>query len=113
MGAAMRYFYGAAHEQFPPGHLLRQAVEAAAAGFAGDRVSGRGRYFATDGAFLHTRPERRPPIYVSAFGSNAAGVAARWGDGLWTLADPESAPAVIDAYRSGCDAAGKEPGEII
>jgi len=92
---------------------LEEALQIVHALFDGDRVSGRGRYFATDGAFLHTRPERRPPIYVSAFGSNAAGIAARWGDGLWTLADPESAPAVIDAYRSGCDDAGKEPGEII
>jgi coenzyme F420-dependent glucose-6-phosphate dehydrogenase len=50
---------------------------------------------------------------VSAFGARAAGVAARRGDGLWTLADPESAPDLIDAYRGACDDAGKEPGEII
>src|SRR3954449_8114180 len=31
----MRYFYGAAHEQFPPDDLLRQAIEAAEAGFDG------------------------------------------------------------------------------
>src|SRR3954466_3977991 len=31
----MRYFYGAAHEQFPPDDLLRQATEAAEAGFDG------------------------------------------------------------------------------
>src|SRR5215207_1406731 len=31
----MRYFYGAAHEQFPPDDLLRQAVEAEQAGFDG------------------------------------------------------------------------------
>jgi coenzyme F420-dependent glucose-6-phosphate dehydrogenase len=50
---------------------------------------------------------------VSAFGPHAAGVAGRLGDGLWTLADPESAPDLIDAYRGACDDAGKEPGEII
>jgi coenzyme F420-dependent glucose-6-phosphate dehydrogenase len=50
---------------------------------------------------------------VSAFGPDAAGVAARCGDGLWTLADPESAPELIDAYRSACDDSSKEPGEII
>jgi coenzyme F420-dependent glucose-6-phosphate dehydrogenase len=81
--------------------------------FDGERLSYDGRHFETDEAILHTRPNRRPPIYVSAFGPRAAGVAARWADGLWTLADPESAPDVIDAYKSACEDAGKEPGEII
>jgi hypothetical protein len=48
---------------------------------------------------LHTLAERRPPVYVSAFGPQAAEVAGRWGDGLWTLPDPESTPEVIEAYR--------------
>src|SRR3954467_6048927 len=81
--------------------------------FEGERLSYDGRHFETDEAILHTRPNRRPPIYVSAFGPKAAGVAARHGDGLWTLADPETAPDVIDAYRSACDDAGREPGEIV
>jgi coenzyme F420-dependent glucose-6-phosphate dehydrogenase len=50
---------------------------------------------------------------VSAFGPRAAGVTARWADGLWTLADPDSAPEVIDAYKGACEDAGKEPGEIV
>jgi coenzyme F420-dependent glucose-6-phosphate dehydrogenase len=78
----------------------------------GERLDHEGR-FRTKAAFLHTRPERRPPIYVSAFGPDAADVAARLSDGLWTLADPESAPELIDAYRAACDDAGKPPGEII
>jgi coenzyme F420-dependent glucose-6-phosphate dehydrogenase len=81
--------------------------------FDGERLSYDGRHFETDEAILHTRPDRRPPIYVSAFGPKAAGVAARWGDGLWTLGDPDMAPEVIEAYRSACDDAGKEPGEIV
>jgi coenzyme F420-dependent glucose-6-phosphate dehydrogenase len=217
----VRYFYGAAHEQFPPDDLLRQAVEAERAGFAGigcsdhlqpwwgggesahawvwlgavgqattdvaigtavtppgpryhpvliaqawatleamfpgrpflgigsgeslnesplgadwpapagqvermdeglgiinalldgERVDHDGPHFRTKGAVLHTRPERRPPIYVSAFGAKAAAAAARRGDGLWTLADPEMAPDVIDSYRSACDDDGHEPGEIV
>jgi coenzyme F420-dependent glucose-6-phosphate dehydrogenase len=40
-------------------------------------------------------------------------VAARLGDGLWTLADPESAPELIEAYRDARDDAGRQPGEII
>jgi coenzyme F420-dependent glucose-6-phosphate dehydrogenase len=81
--------------------------------FEGERLTYDGRHFETDEAILHTRPNRRPPIYVSAFGPKAAQVAARWGDGLWTLADPESAPEVIDAYRGACEDAGREPGEIV
>jgi coenzyme F420-dependent glucose-6-phosphate dehydrogenase len=50
---------------------------------------------------------------VSAFGLDAAGVAARLGDGLWTLADPDSAPELIEVYKRECEAAGKEVGEII
>lgn len=73
----------------------------------------RGRSFRTKAAYLHTRGERRPPIYISAFGPDAAAVAARHGDGLWTLADPEAAPGLIQAYRSACDDAGREAGEII
>ena len=40
--------------------------------FDGERLSYDGRYFETDEAILHTRPNRRPPIYVSAFGPKAA-----------------------------------------
>src|SRR3954454_7525476 len=76
--------------------------------FDGERLSYDGLHFQTDEAILHTRPNRRPPIYVSAFGPKAAAVAARWADGLWTLADPESAPEVIDAYKGACEDAGKE-----
>src|SRR5215207_2621849 len=79
----------------------------------GERVDHQGRFFRTKAAYLHTRGERRPPVYVSAFGPDAAGVAARRGDGLWTLADPQAAPGLIEAYRAACDDAGKQPGEII
>jgi coenzyme F420-dependent glucose-6-phosphate dehydrogenase len=92
---------------------MDEALEIIGRLFDGERFDYDGRYFRTKQAYLHTRAERRPPIYVSAFGPRAAGVAARRSDGLWTLADPERAPKVIDAYRAACDDAGKEPGEII
>jgi coenzyme F420-dependent glucose-6-phosphate dehydrogenase len=92
---------------------MEEALDIINALFAGERLTREDRFFTTDGAYLHTKVERRPPIYVSAFGPKAAGVAARQGDGLWTLADPETAPEVIDAYRSACDDAGKDPGEIV
>ncbi|HEY0317341.1 MAG TPA: TIGR03557 family F420-dependent LLM class oxidoreductase [Solirubrobacterales bacterium] len=93
---------------------MEEALEIIRALFAGERLSRRGKHFATDGAYLHTRPEdRQPPIYVSAFGPRAARVAGRLGDGLWTLADPESVPEILDAYRGAAADAGREPGEIV
>jgi coenzyme F420-dependent glucose-6-phosphate dehydrogenase len=92
---------------------MEEALEIIGRLLDGERVDHEGDFFRTKRAYLHTRPERRVPVYVSAFGPDAAGVAARLGDGLWTLADPESAPGLIEAYRDACDDAGKEPGEII
>jgi coenzyme F420-dependent glucose-6-phosphate dehydrogenase len=92
---------------------MEEALEIINALLDGERLDHDGRYYRTKKAYLHTRGERRPPIYVSAFGPRAAGAAARQSQGLWTLADPESAPELIDAYRSACEDAGKEPGEII
>jgi coenzyme F420-dependent glucose-6-phosphate dehydrogenase len=81
--------------------------------WSGETVTQDGKHFSTDEAKIHSLPERRPPIYVSAFGPKAAAVAGRRGDGLWTLADPEQAPEVIDAYKSAAEDAGREPGEIL
>jgi coenzyme F420-dependent glucose-6-phosphate dehydrogenase len=50
---------------------------------------------------------------MSAFGPQAAEIAGRLADGIWTLADPQKAPAVIAAYRRAAEQAGREPGEII
>src|SRR3954469_11188101 len=92
---------------------MEEALELIGRLLDGERVDHDGRFFKTTAAYLHTRGERRPPVYVSAFGPQPARVAARLGDGVWTLADPESAPEVIDAYRDEREDAGKEAGEII
>jgi coenzyme F420-dependent glucose-6-phosphate dehydrogenase len=92
---------------------MEEALELIGRLLDGERVDHEGRFYRTTAAYLHTRGERRPPVYVSAFGPRAARVAARLGDGLWTLADPASAPELIEAYRAGCEDTGKEPGEII
>jgi coenzyme F420-dependent glucose-6-phosphate dehydrogenase len=92
---------------------MEEALEIILALFDGERLSRKGRYFSTEGAYLHTNPGRRPPIYVSAFGPRAAAVAGRLGDGLWTLADPEAVPEIVDAYRGAAEDAGREPGEIV
>jgi coenzyme F420-dependent glucose-6-phosphate dehydrogenase len=91
---------------------LEEALEIIRRLFDGERLDTIG-HFRMKQAYLHTNPGRRPPLYVSAFGEHAAGVAARQGDGLWTLADPETVPDLIDAYKSACDDAGKEPGKVI
>jgi coenzyme F420-dependent glucose-6-phosphate dehydrogenase len=76
----------------------------------GEKLSEAGRFYKTQDTKLHTLADRRPPIWVSAFGPKAAAVAGRWGDGVWTLPDPESTPAVIEAFRS---ARGDDGGEIV
>jgi coenzyme F420-dependent glucose-6-phosphate dehydrogenase len=58
-------------------------------------------------------PRRRPPVYVSAFDEGAAHVAGRLGDGLWTRAEPELAPTLIEAYHEGSAEMGRDAGEIL
>ena len=58
-------------------------------------------------------PSGGPPVYLSAFHEQAAELAGRLCDGVWTLGDPTSAPGVLAAYRRGCEDAGRQPGEII
>jgi coenzyme F420-dependent glucose-6-phosphate dehydrogenase len=79
----------------------------------GETVTFEGRFFRTREARLFTLPERRPPVYMSAFGEQAAEIAGRWTEGVWSLADPRTVPGVIAGYRRGVEAAGREPGEVI
>ena len=74
----------------------------------GETVTMDAGWFKLKEAKLYTLAKSKPKLYVSAFGPQAAQVAARHGDGLWTLGDPEQGPEIIEAYRS---AGGK--GEII
>jgi coenzyme F420-dependent glucose-6-phosphate dehydrogenase len=92
---------------------MEEALELIRRFFDGERVTHEGKHFRANEAMLHTRAERQPPIYVSAFGPKAAAVAGRLGDGLWTLADPESVPDILDAYRGAAEDAGREPGEVL
>jgi coenzyme F420-dependent glucose-6-phosphate dehydrogenase len=79
----------------------------------GQTVDFEGRFFRTRRARLYTRPARKPPVYMSAFHEQAAEVAGRLADGVWTLGDPQTAPQVLDAYRRSCQEARREPGEIL
>ncbi len=66
----------------------------------GEKLTSEGRFYRCQDLKLHTLADRRPPIWVSAFGPKAASVAARWGDGIWTLPDPESTPELLEHWRS-------------
>jgi coenzyme F420-dependent glucose-6-phosphate dehydrogenase len=79
----------------------------------GETVTMDGGWFSLKEARLYTMAETRPKMYVSAFGPLAAKIAGKYGEGLWTLPDPQGAPKVIAAYRESCEAHGKEEGEII
>ncbi len=80
----------------------------------GETITEEGTFYRLEDCKLHSLAERRPPVWVSAFGPQAAAVAGKWGDGLWTLPDPDSTPGVIDAYRAARREAGREgDGEIL
>jgi coenzyme F420-dependent glucose-6-phosphate dehydrogenase len=92
---------------------LETGLEAITRLWNGETVTMDAGWFSLKDAKLWTRAGTRPKLYVSAFGPQSAQIAARYGDGLWTLGDPEQAPEIIDAYREACDEHGREPGEII
>jgi coenzyme F420-dependent glucose-6-phosphate dehydrogenase len=79
---------------------LDQGLEAIRRLWDGETVTMDGGWFALKDAKLYTKAKSKPKLYVSAFGPQAAQVAAKHGDGLWTLGDPEQAPEIIEAYRS-------------
>jgi coenzyme F420-dependent glucose-6-phosphate dehydrogenase len=81
--------------------------------WSGETVTMDGGWFELREARLYTLAERPPRMIVSAFGPQAAAIAGRHGQGLWTLGDPETAPDVIDAYKQACADNGKEVGDIV
>lgn len=92
--------------------LLEEAVDIIVRLLEGETLDSDG-HFPMRGARLHSRPARRPPVYVSAFHPGAARVAGRLGDGLWTLGDPETAPALIEVYRDACADNERPEGEVL
>jgi coenzyme F420-dependent glucose-6-phosphate dehydrogenase len=78
---------------------MDQALDVITRLWAGETVTADHGWFAVKECKLYTRARSRPKLFVSAFGDQAAGVAARRADGVWTLGDPESAPGVVEAYH--------------
>ena len=99
-----------------PGEMLERfeaGVDAIDRLWDGETVTVDAGWFKLKEAKLYTRAASRPKLYMSAFGPQAAAIAGRYGDGLWTLGDPEAVPEILEAYRRACSDNGKEKGEII
>jgi coenzyme F420-dependent glucose-6-phosphate dehydrogenase len=92
---------------------LEQALDVITRLWDGETVTADHGWFAVQEAKLYTLAEHRPKLYVAAFGPEAARVAGRWADGVWTLGDPDAVPEIADAYRESAREAGREPGELI
>lgn len=83
--------------------MLEEAVEVIRRLWTGEVVSHEGRHYTVDTARIYTLPERPPPIYMSAFGPKALGVAGRIADGFITT--KPDAGAVAEFRRTkGADA---------
>jgi coenzyme F420-dependent glucose-6-phosphate dehydrogenase len=92
---------------------MEHGLEAITRLWDGETVTMDGGWFRLKEAKLYSRSKTRPKLYISAFGPQAAEIAAKYGDGLWTLGDPEQAPEIIDAWKEARSKAGKDTGEII
>src|SRR5215213_6619023 len=63
--------------------MLSEAVAVMRRLWSGETVDHRGRHYTVENARLFTVPEEPPPVVVSAFGEEAARLAAADGDGIW------------------------------
>lgn len=78
---------------------LRECVDIIGALWSGETVTHHGHVDVVD-AKLYTLPERVPPAYVAALSPETARWAARWADGLITIAHPiDELEEVVDAFR--------------
>jgi G6PDH family F420-dependent oxidoreductase len=64
--------------------MLEEAIEVMRALWTGDVVTHHGRRYTVEHARLYSAPESAVPVYISAFGPEAADLAGRVGDGFVT-----------------------------
>ena len=69
--------------------MMEEAVDVIRLLHKGHTVSHHGPYYEVQEARIYTLPERPVPIYVSAFGPQAATLAGRIGDGMCVV-DPDA-----------------------
>jgi G6PDH family F420-dependent oxidoreductase len=85
--------------------MLEEAVELIRRLWKGDVVSARGRHYQVSNARIYTKPDRPPPIYLSAFGRAALRSAAEIADGyIGTAPDAE----LVGGFK---DASGGKPAQ--
>lgn len=77
--------------------MLEEAIEVVRELWKGESVTWRGEHYWVEDATIFDAPPDDIPIVVSAFGPNAAEVAARLGDGLWTTGTDTE---IVEAYRT-------------
>lgn len=94
-------------DPWPPGdvrlEMLEEAIELIRTMWKGKSTTFRGKYYRVEDATIFDPPPGDLPIVVSAFGTAAAKVAARCGDGLWMTG---TAAEAVEAFRQ---AGGKGP----
>jgi G6PDH family F420-dependent oxidoreductase len=90
-------------QHWPPARvrreMLAEAVELMRDLWTGDIVTRHGAHYTTENARIYTTPAGDVPVLVSAFGSEAAELAADIGDGLVTTSPDEETLATF--HRSG------------
>lgn len=64
--------------------MLREAIEVMRKLWRGGSVTYRGTHYTVENATIYDLPDQPFPLVVSAFGEQAAELAAEAGDGLWT-----------------------------
>ncbi|CAN5858289.1 LLM class F420-dependent oxidoreductase [soil metagenome] len=87
-------------DPWPPGDIrlamMEEAIEVIRLLWEGKSTTFRGDFYLGEDATIFDPPPGDLPLVVSAFGTDAAEVAARCGDGLWMTGTDA---AVVEAYR--------------
>jgi G6PDH family F420-dependent oxidoreductase len=78
---------------------LEEAITVVRELWKGETVDHDGTYYCVEDARIYDPPQHEVPIVVSAFGPEAAKVAARCGDGLWTTGS--ASESVANWQRAG------------
>jgi G6PDH family F420-dependent oxidoreductase len=81
--------------------MLEEAIELIRQLWTGDDVTFDGDFFTVENARIFDPPSSDIPIVVSAFGPEAAKMAGRIGDGLWTGGDAEIVETWAESGGSG------------
>jgi coenzyme F420-dependent glucose-6-phosphate dehydrogenase len=71
-----------------------------------------GEYFKVKNARLYTPPTGKIPLYMAAGGEQAIKTAAKYTDGLITLAKPDKANETFEVFDKAAVKEGKDPGSL-